>query len=146
MNIALDVRDALEAEGLGPSEWGRSDCVSLIRAAILAQGVEPLFELPDEIDGTANEAEAVAMAKREFGSLEAGWLAAVEREPALVPWDGDPFPGAIGLTAESFEIDGIPADFGPTMCVYGPDLVPLTRTKQGLGVAHPVARLWRVAR
>ena len=146
MNVALAVRDAIECQGIGPSKWGLLDCVTIVRAVIDAQGVAAAFKIPHELGSPADEAAAVKAAIREFGSLRKGWLKAVEREHHLREWAGPPDVGMIGLTADDFTIGGRKAEYGPSLAVYGPDIIPLCRTPNGLAVAHPIERLWRVVR
>ena len=146
MDVALAVRDAIEREGLGPSTWGLLDCVTIVRAVIDAQGVAAAFQIPHELGSPEDAAAAVKAAIREFGSLRNGWLKAIEREPHLREFAGPPDVGMIGLTADDFTIGGRKAEYGPSLAVYGPDIVPLCRTPAGLAVAHPIERLWRVVK
>ena len=145
MDLARAVREVMESEGHGPSRWGYHDCISLIRSVIQAHGVEPRFGLPEELGICIDEEDAVKSAIRHFGGLRAGWLCAIEREPALREWTGEPLPGCVGITADPFTLDSLPAAFAPSLAVYGPDLLPMCRTPSGLAVAHPIERVWRVA-
>ena len=145
MDIQSAIREALEREGAGPSEWAVRDCISLIREAIRAHGVEPTFGLPEELDLCIDEAHTVMQARHVFGSLKAGWLTAIERCSELHEHDGDPRPGMIGLTALDYRLDGQAPTWTPALAVYGPDLKPVCRTPSGLAVAHPIERVWRVS-
>ena len=144
MSVSERIRAAIEIEGSGPSEWAVRDCISLIRSVIEAQGVQPSFGLPEEMGICIDEADAVVQSKRVFGSLKAGWLAALNREPALIEWDGEPDVGMIGLTADDYTLDGQPPTLKPALAVFGPELLPLSRTPTGLAVAHPIVKVWRV--
>ena len=144
MDLIRSVRDAIEAEGHGPSVWRKRDCISIVRAVIAAHGVEPSFRLPAVLNRVKGEAGAIRKAVKTWGSLRDGWLHAIGDEPALVPYDGPLLPGLIGLTADEYALDGVYRGEGAAVVVYGPELIPLARTPSGLSVAHPVERLWKV--
>ena len=92
VDLIAAVRDAIETEGLGPSEWKRRDCISFVRAVIAAHGVEPSFKLPEELKLVRSERGAVKKAIKVFGSLTDGWLNAIAREPHLEPYEGPVYP------------------------------------------------------
>ena len=145
VDIQTAIRDVLEREGTGPSQWAVRDCISLIRSTIAAHGIEPTFGLPEELGLCIDEAHAVEESKRVFGSLREGWLTTIERCAELHEHEGDPRPGMIGLTAAVYRLDGLAPTWSPGLAVYGPDLKPVCRTPSGLAVAHPIERVWRVS-
>ena len=144
MDLAGRVREAIEAEGLGPSLWKKRDCISFVRAVISAHGAGSSFALPEQLRLVRSEAGAARKAIKVFGSLRQGWEWAIANEPLLVPWEGDPLPGMIGLTADEYLLDGIYRGEGAALCAYGPDLLPYARTPSGIMVADPISKVWRV--
>ena len=143
-NLIKSITHVLETQGMGNSVWRHKDCVTFIQEAIRANGVEPAFSLPAGFEDVVSELQAIKLTIEKFGSMREGWLDAIKREPALKEWDGLPSTGMICMSAKDYVINNEKGDHGPVLAVYGADLLPWARTQTGIGVVHPIEKVWNV--
>ena len=144
INLIEAITHVIDTQGAGESVWREKDCVTFIREVIKAHGVEPKFSLPQGFKDVNSEMEAVRKTIKKFGSMEAGWLDAINREPALKEWTETPATGMICITDENYVINNEKGSYGPILAVYGADLLPWARTQLGVGVVYPIKKVWNV--
>ena len=145
IDLIKEITNAIETQGVGDTIWRERDCVTFIRAIIKAHGVEPKFSLPQGYEHVESELEAIKETVKRFGSMEAGWIDAIMREPALMEWDKEPRTGMLFLSETEFTFNGQKGEHGPVIGVFGADLKPWARTPNGIAIVHPIKSIWRIA-
>ena len=144
VDLIQAITQVIETQGIGETVWKEKDCVTFIRAAIKAHGIEPQFSLPQGYENIDTELDAIKKTIKQFGSMRIGWFDAIAREPALQEWEKEPRVGMIGMTKEHYTLNNIEGTYGPILAVYGADLKPWARTPTGIAVANPIAHIWRI--